>query len=142
VKPRRNGISARKRAILGADLTLHSTEQSSPTDTRRKIMADFCRTIGVTIRGETPSQPDPTPMPNLSPRMKQTLQRLLAGDSEKQIAGHLGLSPHTVHVYVKALYKGFNVASRGELLARFVRLPRFAGQDRLPQRTSAHHGGT
>ena len=56
----------------------------------------------------------------LSPRLRQTLERLLAGDSEKQIARHLGLSPHTVHVYVKALYRGFGVSSRGELLARFV----------------------
>lgn len=64
--------------------------------------------------------------------MKQTLQRLLAGDSEKQIAAHLGLSPHTIHVYVKALYKRFDVASRGELLARFVRTPTLHAPDRSP----------
>jgi DNA-binding CsgD family transcriptional regulator len=52
--------------------------------------------------------------------MAQTLERLLAGDSEKQIARHLAVSPHTVHVYVKALYKRFGVCSRGELFARFV----------------------
>jgi DNA-binding CsgD family transcriptional regulator len=57
----------------------------------------------------------------LSRRASQTLEHLLAGDSEKQIAGKLMLSRHTVHVYVKSLYKTFNVNSRGELLARFVR---------------------
>jgi DNA-binding CsgD family transcriptional regulator len=57
--------------------------------------------------------------------MKQTLQRLLIGDSEKQIAAHLGVSRHTVHVYVKALYKGFGVSSRGELLALFIQTPDF-----------------
>jgi DNA-binding NarL/FixJ family response regulator len=62
-----------------------------------------------------------TPIPDLSPRMRQTLDRLLAGDSEKQIAGRLGVSKNTVHVYVKALYRTFNVCSRGELLARFIR---------------------
>lgn len=56
----------------------------------------------------------------LSPRVRQTLQRLLAGDSEKQIAAHLKISPHTTHVYVKAIYRQLNVSSRGELLARFV----------------------
>jgi DNA-binding CsgD family transcriptional regulator len=58
--------------------------------------------------------------PHLSRRLRQTLDRLLAGDAEKQIARHLGLSRHTVHVYIKALYRCFGVNSRGELLARFV----------------------
>jgi hypothetical protein len=52
--------------------------------------------------------------------MSQTLQYLLAGDSEKQIANRLRLSQHTVHVYVKALYRRHSVSSRGELLARFI----------------------
>jgi two-component system nitrate/nitrite response regulator NarL len=52
--------------------------------------------------------------------MRQTLALLLAGDSEKQIAHRLGLSQHTVHVYVKALYRRYDVSSRGELLARWV----------------------
>ena len=56
----------------------------------------------------------------LSPRLRQTLHRLLVGDSEKQVARHLALSKHTVHVYVKALYREYNVNSRGELLAKFV----------------------
>jgi DNA-binding CsgD family transcriptional regulator len=53
--------------------------------------------------------------------MRQTLEALVAGDSEKQIALKLRVSPHTVHVYVKQLYKRFGANSRGELLARFVR---------------------
>jgi DNA-binding NarL/FixJ family response regulator len=57
----------------------------------------------------------------LSARLRQTLQGLLAGEAEKQIANRLDLSPHTVHVYVKGLYRHFGVSSRGELLARFVR---------------------
>ncbi len=56
----------------------------------------------------------------LSRRLRQTLERLLAGDSEKQVAAHLHLSPHTVHVYVKALYRRYDASSRGELLSRFV----------------------
>jgi DNA-binding CsgD family transcriptional regulator len=59
----------------------------------------------------------------LTVRQKQTLHRLLAGDSEKQVAAELGLSRHTVHVHVKSLYKVFKVNTRNELLARFVRPP-------------------
>ena len=62
-------------------------------------------------------------MNGLTERERQTLDRLLAGDSEKEAAAALGLSPHTVHVYVKALYRAFNVNTRNELLAKFVRSP-------------------
>ena len=57
----------------------------------------------------------------LTPRMRQTLQHLLCGDSEKQIAGKLRISRHTVHVYVKQIYRRYNVNSRGELFAQWVR---------------------
>lgn len=60
------------------------------------------------------------PLPHLSPRMRQTLRLLLDGDGEKQIAHKLRLSQHTVHVYVRALYRGFGVNSRGELMSHFV----------------------
>jgi DNA-binding CsgD family transcriptional regulator len=53
----------------------------------------------------------------LSRRERQTLEWALRGDSEKQIAGKLKLSKHTVHLYVTAIYKHFDVHSRGELLA-------------------------
>jgi DNA-binding CsgD family transcriptional regulator len=58
----------------------------------------------------------------LSPRLAETLRRLMAGDSEKQVAGHLRLSRHTVHDYVKELHRRFGATSLGELhvLARPV----------------------
>lgn len=52
----------------------------------------------------------------LAPRLRDTLLGLAAGKSEKQLAADLGLSPHTVHEYVKALHRHFGVKSRGELL--------------------------
>jgi DNA-binding NarL/FixJ family response regulator len=75
--------------------------------------------------------PDPSPLPpqpeiaaidpspaDLPPRLSQTLQLLLLGDSEKQVAHKLKLSRNTVHVYVKALYRRYEVQTRAELLAR------------------------
>jgi DNA-binding CsgD family transcriptional regulator len=54
----------------------------------------------------------------LPPRLSQTLDELLQGKSEKEIALRLELSRHTIHNYVKALHQRFGVSSRGELLAR------------------------
>jgi DNA-binding NarL/FixJ family response regulator len=56
----------------------------------------------------------------LAPRARQTLELLLAGLGEKQIASKLGLSPNTVHHYVKSIHRHFGVSSRSELLARWV----------------------
>lgn len=56
----------------------------------------------------------------LSPRLHQTLQLLLNGAGEKQVAHSLGLSQHTVHCHIRNLYRRFKVNSRAELLSRFV----------------------
>ena len=58
----------------------------------------------------------------LAPRLRQVLDRLLAGDGEKEVAIRLGLTPQTVHQYVTAIYRHFQVHSRGELLARWIRV--------------------
>jgi DNA-binding CsgD family transcriptional regulator len=57
---------------------------------------------------------------SLSPRARQTLELLLSGLGEKQIASQLRLSPNTVHHYVKSIHRHFGVSSRSELLARWV----------------------
>jgi DNA-binding CsgD family transcriptional regulator len=100
---------------------------------RRRLLADLCRFIGVKVGTlppealglprETPAtSPVPASSPlELSPRQEQTLQLLLNGDSEKQVARKLELSRHTIHVYVKELYRRFEVSSRAELLAKHVK---------------------
>jgi DNA-binding CsgD family transcriptional regulator len=55
-----------------------------------------------------------------SPRERETLALLMTGASERVVAIRLDLSPHTVHDYVKAIYKKLGVASRAELMARAV----------------------
>ena len=88
---------------------------------KRQLLADMCRLIGDQLQEETPKRVDLDNDEGLSPRMEQTLRWLLGGDSEKQVAAKLKLSPHTVHVYVKAIYRRYGVSSRGELLARWVK---------------------
>ena len=82
-----------------------------------------------------------TTLGRLSPRADQTLERLLKGDSEKEVAGHLGISPNTVHTYVKSVYRAYGVRSRAELLSLFYRAAVVAagtgptevtGEDRRP----------
>lgn len=65
-----------------------------------------------------------TTQPNrhgLSPRLREVLDCLLDGDSEKEAALRLGLQRTTIHDHVKRLYKHFGVSSRAELLAYFLR---------------------
>jgi DNA-binding NarL/FixJ family response regulator len=58
---------------------------------------------------------------DLSPRLTQTLDALMTGASEKQVALQLGISHHTAHQYVKMLFRRFGVSSRAELMAKCLR---------------------
>lgn len=89
-----------------------------PFDARqRRLMGlmngELARLMGTKLA--TSSEISATGLP---PRLREVLIRLMQGDSEKQIAARLALSPHTVHDYVKRLHARFRVQSRGELLAR------------------------
>lgn len=55
----------------------------------------------------------------LTPRQRITLNLLLEGQTRKQIAEHLELSPHTIDGYVKEVFRHFRVHSQPELIARF-----------------------
>jgi DNA-binding CsgD family transcriptional regulator len=57
----------------------------------------------------------------LSKRLRETLELLLEGMSEKEVARELELSVKTVHEYVGMIYKHFQVSSRAELMAYFIR---------------------
>lgn len=72
--------------------------------------------------GHALSLPDPL-IDSLTPRQRQTLDRLLAGDSEKEAAAALGIQRSTLHEHVLGLYRHFGVTSRSELMARFINRP-------------------
>jgi DNA-binding CsgD family transcriptional regulator len=108
-----------------------------PTVGHRRLLADLCRFIGVkvgtvspeslglppdgSVRSDPATPQSPVPNSELSARQQQTLRHLLDGDSEKQVAKKLDLSQHTVHGYVKALYRRYGVSSRAELLAKHLK---------------------
>jgi DNA-binding CsgD family transcriptional regulator len=83
----------------------------------RLFYAELGRLIGPVL---VPAS-DPYSPTRLPARVRETLQCLLDGDSEKQAAARMGLSRVTVHQYVRALYQHYQVASRAELLARVLR---------------------
>ena len=58
--------------------------------------------------------------PRLGPRRRAVLAGLQSGASEKEIAAALGLSPHTAHDHVKAIYRAFGVRARPELMAKMA----------------------
>ena len=68
-----------------------------------------------------PAAPDPADA--LPRRLGQVVRLLRQGNGEKQVAFQLGLSPQTIHEYVKALYRKFGVSSRFDLLARLAPPP-------------------
>ena len=48
----------------------------------------------------------------LSTRERELLECIVQGDTEQQIAGRLGISPHTVRTHVKNIYRKLQVHSR------------------------------
>jgi DNA-binding NarL/FixJ family response regulator len=104
-------------ATIGLDRGLGERD-FSPGEVR--LLEFFHEELGRLVGRQLVSATEPTPE-KLSPRLRQTLACLIEGDSEKQVAARLGLSPTTVHEYVTALYRRFGVRSRGELLAHVLR---------------------
>jgi DNA-binding CsgD family transcriptional regulator len=63
---------------------------------------------------------DPSAMA-LVPQVRRVLRFMLEGDSDKQIASRVKLSPYTVNQYTKVTFRHFRVRSRSELMARWIR---------------------
>jgi len=63
----------------------------------------------------------PAPDVKLPKRLQQVLDRLLSGQTPKEISWELGLSVFTVREHIQRLYKQLGVNGRDELMAKFVR---------------------
>jgi DNA-binding CsgD family transcriptional regulator len=140
--PRQGDVQAMLRLMQPLNGLGAGSDSSDLSQRKRRLLADLCRLIGNEVNGQSATNRngngngngghggDPADSTDaidallkaqcLSRRMEQTLRSLLGGDSEKQVAAKLGLSQHTVHVYVKQLYKKYGVSTRAELLARWV----------------------
>lgn len=96
------------------------TPQDAPFDKREKdLIARFLAELSTLMKeGSVHGLAGPGRL-GLTGRLRQTLDLLLAGKCEKEIAEILGLSLHTVHGYVKGVYERLGVHSRSELFARF-----------------------
>jgi DNA-binding CsgD family transcriptional regulator len=95
--------------------------QSPQVQRKHSVVAALFRQINA----PAPRQTAPAASyPVLSRRQRQTLDLLLAGQSEKEIASGMRISIHTVHRHVKIIYRRHGASTRSELLARYI------GQDR------------
>jgi len=56
----------------------------------------------------------------LTPAQRRVFELLVQGLIEKEVAAQLGISTHTVHDHVKAIYKTLSVSTRGELVSRWA----------------------
>jgi len=72
----------------------------------------------------------------LSPREKQIVMALFDDEKDLAIGARLGLSHHTVHTYVRRLYRKLGVSSRSSALVRVfdehLRLQRRTVRTRAP----------
>lgn len=83
-------------------------------------VADAVRMVG---RGETLFQPSPEQGPtSLSERERDVLGEIASGATNREIAGRLYLSPHTVKEHTSAVYKKLGVRNRAEAVQRAQRL--------------------
>jgi DNA-binding CsgD family transcriptional regulator len=91
----------------------------------RRVADLFHAELGRVWGGDAATYAAAAPETGLSPRLRQVLSCLLAGDGEKQAAGRLGLSARTVHNHVTALHRRFGVRTGAELWARCRPRPTF-----------------
>ena len=69
------------------------------------------------LRNLQPEAPRSKVFP-LSKRQRLALNFLVMGRPHKEIASSMNVSPHTIHGYIKIIYRHFNVHSQAELMNR------------------------
>jgi DNA-binding CsgD family transcriptional regulator len=114
-------VGRRPRAGARADcLSLHRPWGERAFSPRERRVVETFFHESARILGPAPARTGAAIEADLPPRLRDTLRGLARGLGEKQLAAELGISQHTVHEYVKALYRRAGVSSRAELLARVL----------------------
>jgi DNA-binding CsgD family transcriptional regulator len=125
-------LTPRERVVMahllqGASYKAIAAAMTLSVHTVHDHVKNIFRRLRVKSRGELqarfrdPNAPPPSTgsASALRPRERQVLAELLEGAPYKLVAIQMGISVHTVHDYVKAIFREFGVTSKGELLARF-----------------------
>ena len=83
-------------------------------------VAKAVRMVGMGMTVFTPQAEQPTPA--LSSREREVLELVASGATNREIAEHLHLSPHTVKEHASALYRTLGVRNRAEAITQAQRL--------------------
>ena len=83
--------------------------------------ADIAQAVRVVGMGQTVFKPQESAVP-LSDREREVLDLLVTGATNREIAGSLYLSPHTVKEHTSSLYRKLSARNRTEAVQRAQRL--------------------
>ena len=76
--------------------------------------------VGLGMTQFSPKSDQPAPL--LSEREREVLEMIAAGSTNREIAEHLYLSPHTVKEHTSALYRKLRARNRAEAVQRAQRM--------------------
>ena len=96
--------------LLEAIREVHRGGSPMTTHIARKVVQSLQKTKSTAKPSET-----------LSPREQEVLDCLAKGFLYKEIAEKLGISYETVHTYIRRIYEKFQVRTRTEAVAKFLR---------------------
>jgi DNA-binding CsgD family transcriptional regulator len=99
---------------------LHRDRGGRDFEERSRRLVQLFQAEASRLFGRALASADGSALATLSPRLRETLRLLLAGEGEKQVAARMGLRRSTVHEYITEIYRRLQVSSRGELMALFV----------------------
>jgi DNA-binding NarL/FixJ family response regulator len=86
-------------------------------------LAEVMRAVRAVGLGGEVFDPEPVSTPgDLSPREREVLELMGAGDTNREIAAHLHLSPHTVKDHTTAILRKLDARNRTEAVERARRL--------------------
>jgi len=84
---------------------------------------DIVQAVRMVAKGMTVFQPQPErPAGSLTDREREVLTLMASGATNREIAGNLYLSPHTVKEHTSSLYRKLDVRNRTEAVQRAQRL--------------------
>ena len=78
------------------------------------VAPNLTQVLARVVQGDTPPEPETSPIHDLTPRESEILGLLAEGQSNKVIARNLGISDGTVKLHVKAILRKLGIHSRVE----------------------------